>query len=86
MRQLGRERLQPIFPARDDQDAPAVAVEPPRGRLADAARRTGDDGGPHRASTLSTSAAVSRAMRERGTTTSKPASSARRRVSTSVWR
>ena len=78
------EVLEAVRTAGDEDEPPAVAVEPPGRRLADPARRSGDQRCLHDASSPSTRAAPSRFMRERGTTRSKPASSARRRTSCST--
>ena len=42
--ELGRERLEPLPPARDQHQLPAAPRQLPRGRLADPARGAGDDG------------------------------------------
>ena len=81
--QLAGQRLEPVGAASYQQQPPAVAVEPLGGGLADARGRTGDERDLH-GSIASTSAAASRAMRERGTTRSTPAASAWRRTSCST--
>src|SRR5207248_2072958 len=77
---VARELREAVLAPGDEQQLPAFPREQARRGLADAARGAGHDGVLH-ASTFSTTAAVSRAMRDRGTTTSNPACSARRRVS-----
>ena len=47
--ELGRQRLEPLLPPRNQHAVPAPPRELARGRLADAARRAGDDGHPHAA-------------------------------------
>ena len=47
--ELGGQRLQPLLPAGDQHAAPALPRQLPRGRGADAAGRTGDDGDLHAA-------------------------------------
>src|SRR3954454_10439244 len=76
--ELARKRLELLAPPSDDQHAPAVARQPPRKRLADATGRARDDGRLHPASTFAIRSGSSRAIRDRGTTMSNPASSARR--------
>ena len=45
--ELERERLEPLLPPGDEHAVPAARDELPRGCLADAARRAGDDGRLH---------------------------------------